>query len=202
MPFIAMILFAVFLLVAGVLRAAVQVRRTGDTGNRRLGRRRTRLQRLVDGLGGGGAAATGLAGPVAALAGLDPVAVLHRPAVQAGGLVLAVVGIAATFAAQLALGASWRVGIDAGERTALVTSGVYGLVRNPIFTATAAMFAGLALMVPNVVSLAGLAAVVAGVELQVRLEEEPYLLSAHGPRYRRYAARTGRFLPGIGRRRG
>jgi protein-S-isoprenylcysteine O-methyltransferase Ste14 len=31
--------------------------------------------------------------------------------------------------------------------------------------------------------------------------EEPALLAAHGDAYRRWAATTGRFLPGIGRLR-
>ena len=84
--------------------------------------------------------------------------------------------------------------------TALITSGVFRLVRNPILTATIVTFAGLALMVPNVIALAGLAAVVVGTELQVRLEEEPYLRRVHGEAYRRYTSSAGRFLPWIGRR--
>jgi protein-S-isoprenylcysteine O-methyltransferase Ste14 len=35
----------------------------------------------------------------------------------------------------------------------------------------------------------------------VRALEEPYLARLHGDVYRSYAARTGRFLPGIGRMR-
>jgi protein-S-isoprenylcysteine O-methyltransferase Ste14 len=53
--------------------------------------------------------------------------------------------------------------------------------------------------VPNVVAAATLAALVAGLETQVRLVEEPYLARVHGDRYRRYAAATGRFVPGVGR---
>ena len=34
-----------------------------------------------------------------------------------------------------------------------------------------------------------------------RLVEEPYLHRVHGTAYDRYAARTGRFLPWIGRQR-
>jgi len=139
-----------------------------------------------------------VAAPIAALMGLDPPAVLHRPFIQGGGLVLATLGVA-TFAAQMALGASWRVGVDASERTALVTSGVFGLVRNPIFTAMITTFAGLALMVPNVIALTGLAALLIGVQLQVRLEEEPHLRRLHGEAYRRHTATVGRFVPGIGR---
>ncbi len=39
-------------------------------------------------------------------------------------------------------------------------------------------------------------------EIQVRLVEEPYLQRVHGEAYRRYAARTGRFMPWIGRQDG
>jgi protein-S-isoprenylcysteine O-methyltransferase Ste14 len=47
-----------------------------------------------------------------------------------------------------------------------------------------------------------LIAVAASVQVQVRLVEEPYLLRVHGDAYRAYAARTGRFVPGVGRLRG
>jgi protein-S-isoprenylcysteine O-methyltransferase Ste14 len=59
---------------------------------------------------------------------------------------------------------------------------------------------GLALALPNAVALVAVAALVAALEIQVRLVEEPYLARVHGERYRSYAAGTGRFLPGIGRR--
>jgi protein-S-isoprenylcysteine O-methyltransferase Ste14 len=99
------------------------------------------------------------------------------------------------------MGASWRVGVDPDERTRLVTAGVYRVVRNPILTATIATFTGLVLMVPTVVAVVGLAAVVVGVQLQVRLVEEPILLRAHGDVYQRYRRTVGRFLPGVGRSR-
>jgi protein-S-isoprenylcysteine O-methyltransferase Ste14 len=50
-----------------------------------------------------------------------------------------------------------------------------------------------------VVALAGLAALWLALEIQVRLVEEPYLLRTHGDAYREYAARVGRFVPGLGR---
>jgi protein-S-isoprenylcysteine O-methyltransferase Ste14 len=201
MAITALILFVAFLLLVGVVRAGVQWRRTGDVGDRRLTIRRSPVQWLADGLNGVGVLAIGVAAPIAALTGLDPLAVLHRPLIQGCGLVLTIVGAVATFAAQMALGDSWRLGVDAGERTTLVTSGVYRLVRNPIFTGVIVTFAGLALMVPNVIAVAGLAALVIGVQLEVRLDEEPHLRRVHGDAYDRYAATVGRFLPGIGRRK-
>jgi protein-S-isoprenylcysteine O-methyltransferase Ste14 len=91
------------------------------------------------------------------------------------------------------------VGVDPSERTVLRSDGPFRWVRNPIFSWMILAASGLALLVPNAASLVGLAALVVGIELQVRLVEEPYLLRTHGAAYAGYAARTGRFLPGVGR---
>ena len=73
------------------------------------------------------------------------------------------------------------------------------LVRNPIFAAFLIAFLGFALMVPNPVAIAGAAVMVTGIQVQVRLVEEPYLRRVHGAAYTDYASRVGRFLPGLGR---
>jgi protein-S-isoprenylcysteine O-methyltransferase Ste14 len=44
-----------------------------------------------------------------------------------------------------------------------------------------------------------LVAFLAALQLQVRLVEEPYLRRVHKDVWEQYAARTGRFLPWIGR---
>ena len=97
------------------------------------------------------------------------------------------------------MGESWRIGVDAGEVTALVTSGVFRTVRNPIFTGMIAVSVGVALMVPNAAAFAGLALLVLGLEIHVRYVEEPHLLAVHGDRYRSYASSAGRFVPRLGR---
>ncbi|MGS2618272.1 methyltransferase family protein [Micromonospora sp. LZ34] len=94
------------------------------------------------------------------------------------GLILTAVGIPATLAAQLAMGTSWRVGVDPGEHTALITNGPFALARNPIFTAMAATTLGLTLMVPSTVALAGWLILALALQLQVRAVEEPYLIAA------------------------
>jgi protein-S-isoprenylcysteine O-methyltransferase Ste14 len=119
--------------------------------------------------------------------------------VRATGAAIFLAGLIATFYAQVAMGDSWRIGVDEGERTALVTSGPFSVVRNPIFAAMLPATLGLTLLVPNVVALAGLAALGIALEIQVRLVEEPYLLRQHGDAYRNYAGRVGRFVPGLGR---
>jgi len=108
-------------------------------------------------------------------------------------------GLVITLLAQLAMGDSWRIGVDSDERTTLVTAGPFALVRNPIFTSMLPASLGLALLVPNAVTLAAFVALVGALELQTRVVEEPYLLRVHGDVYAGYAARVGRFVPGVGR---
>jgi protein-S-isoprenylcysteine O-methyltransferase Ste14 len=59
---------------------------------------------------------------------------------------------------------------------------------------------GLALALPNVVSATLLVVSLVALEVQVRAVEEPYLLGTHQREYAEYLARTGRFMPGLGRR--
>jgi protein-S-isoprenylcysteine O-methyltransferase Ste14 len=82
-----------------------------------------------------------------------------------------------------------------------VTTGIFGAVRNPIFTAMVVAQLGVVLMVPTWVSAAAVVSLVVAVQLQVRAVEEPYLMSVHGAAYRDYAAVTGRFVPAVGPRR-
>jgi protein-S-isoprenylcysteine O-methyltransferase Ste14 len=112
--------------------------------------------------------------------------------------VIALIGVFATVYAQLDMGDSWRIGVDPNETTTLVRTGVFGWVRNPIFTAMITFGFGIALVTPNLVAVAGFLLLVATIELQVRVVEEPYLLTAHGDTYRDYLANVGRFVPGVG----
>jgi protein-S-isoprenylcysteine O-methyltransferase Ste14 len=129
---------------------------------------------------------------------VTPEGVLHAPWIQNAGIVIAVIGIAATVYAQLDMGDSWRIGVDPSETTTLVRSGVFGWVRNPIFTAMITFGVGITLVTPNPVALAGLVLLVATIELQVHIVEEPYLLTVHGDAYRDYLASVGRFVPALG----
>lgn len=198
MAVIALIIYFVWVLLAFGLRSWVQWRRTGDAGFRGAALARGTVQwwgRLLF----VAALVAGVAGPVAALAGLPPLPGTDQPFPQVAGTVLALLGVAATLAAQISMGASWRIGVAEGETTDLVTTGAFALARNPIFTAMIATAAGLAAMVPNLVSLAALVLAVVAIQLQVRAVEEPYLRRVHGSAYLRYAVRVGRFLPGVGR---
>jgi protein-S-isoprenylcysteine O-methyltransferase Ste14 len=121
------------------------------------------------------------------------------PATAVLGVALLAAGIAITVKAQLDMGASWRIGVNRSERTALATDGLYRHTRNPIYSGMLLAWLGEAALVPNAVSLAGLLVTFVAVELFVRRIEEPHLLNVHGEAYRAYARSVGRFVPVIGR---
>jgi protein-S-isoprenylcysteine O-methyltransferase Ste14 len=197
----ALWLMGAYLVLAFGLRVGVQLRRTGASGV--VAPAAMPFPELLAGGVFLAAIALGALNPLLAqLDAIAPSSSLDRGWIQALGLVLCGAGIAGTFASQMAMGASWRIGVDPDERTELVTSGLFSLSRNPIYVFMFCAWAGFALLVPTWLAAVSLALLSLGLELQVRLVEEPHLLRAHGEAYRRYAQRVGRFLPGIGRRPG
>jgi len=163
-------------------------------------RNRDPLERLMHAglvvlVGGGGAfallyAALGpdrLGVPRPGLAGLVASAVLLF-----GSIGLVVV-------AQAQMGRSWRIGIDPAP-TALVTGGLYRVVRSPIYTGLLGFLLGYCALVPTWPVAAVWLLSVALLALQAR-REEAHLARLHGDAFAAWAARTGRFLPGIGWRR-
>ncbi|MET0758401.1 MAG: isoprenylcysteine carboxylmethyltransferase family protein [Mycobacterium sp.] len=201
MPVIALALFAAFAALGFGWRSWEQHRRAGSTGFRGISGRLGSAEWFA-GIGFVAALVAALAAPLLQLFGVVvPLGLLAAWWIQAGGIALAVLGIAATVHAQVDMGDSWRIGVDPGETTTLVRTRVFGWVRNPIFTAMLTFGFGIALVTPNFVALAGFALLVTSIQLQVRVVEEPYLLTVHGATYRDYLATVGRFVPGVGLRR-
>ena len=194
----ALALYGVSLTLTFGVRIVVQLRRTGSTGVRGLSSDAAPLEWLAGALFIS-ALAMGGAAPVLDLLGvLEPIAALDGTVGHVAGIVLALGGLVLTFAAQLAMGDAWRIGVDPEERTELVTDGPFELVRNPIYSAMLPTVLGLVLMVPNPLAVAAIVTLAVGLELQVRVVEEPYLLQVHGDSYADYASRVGRFVPGVG----
>ena len=195
---------ALILYVGGILalvvRTGLHYAETGDTGIRRALRTPigsapgwNRLLFAVALLGG-------IVAPILELTGtITPPPSLSTPAVSVTGTVLAVAGLAGMITAQAALDDSPRMGVDPEERTDLVHTGAFAVVRNPVLTSMVVAMVGITLLVPVWPQLLALLCLIAAVQIQVRAIEEPNLLRTHGDAYRRYTARTGRFLPLIGR---
>ena len=111
------------------------------------------------------------------------------------GAALATIGIGGALAAQLAMGESWRIGVDSSERTVLVTDGMFRYVRNPIFSFIGLSMIGFFLIVPNAWAVIAILLTATGIQLQVKHVEEPYLTKVHGREYESYVKSVGRYLP-------
>lgn len=190
---LAATLEVIFTVVAFGWRSWHQYRHTGSTGFIRPRMDAPPAERV--GAASFAIALIGLAVAPAAAVGDAVRAGFDHPVVVVAGAALSVAGIVGCVYSQLAMGASWRIGVDQQARTELITSGIYAKVRNPIFSTMVLAGAGFTLLVPNLWAFGSFALLIAGIELQVRYVEEPYLRRVHGEDYDRYLATAGRFLP-------
>ncbi|MDQ1901949.1 MULTISPECIES: isoprenylcysteine carboxylmethyltransferase family protein [unclassified Paracoccus (in: a-proteobacteria)] len=109
------------------------------------------------------------------------------------GVLLAVTGAMLAFAAQMSMGASWRVGVRQGESGALVTGGLFRFSRNPTFVGQAMLLMGIALAIPSLPGLLAVLLFITSASVQIRTEER-VLLAAHGAAYRRWSAQVPRWI--------
>lgn len=129
---------------------------------------------------------------------LVPIHYLETEAVHRTGAIVAAIAILWIGIGQAQMSGSFRMGIDASEKTTLVRHGFFSWSRNPIYLGLLAGVAGFFLVAPNALSFGAFVAAWVGIKIQVRLEEE-YLLSHHGDAYREYRSTVRRW---IGTRRG
>jgi len=127
-------------------------------------------------------------------------AALERPFVPA----LAWLGLAPLAAAlwlfhrsHADLGRNWSISLEVREQHALVETGVYRLVRHPMYSSFFLLGLAQMLLLPNwFAGLAGLAG--AGVLFGFRVRrEERMMLECFGEDYRAYMTRTKRIVPWI-----
>lgn len=111
---------------------------------------------------------------------------------QFAGTAVCIVGTLYFAAAVVSMQENWRAGIDAGQDTSLVGTGIYRFSRNPAFVGFGLMYAGFASVWPNWPLLILSAIGIVLFHLQV-LREEAYLEGKFGDKYRSYKSRTLRY---------
>lgn len=109
------------------------------------------------------------------------------------GWCLLMVSLAWLLIAQSQMGNSWRIGIDSANKTRLVSTGLFGVSRNPIFLSMRVNLLGLLLVLPTTVTLVALVAGELLMQIQVRLEEA-HLAGIHGDDYLAYCVRVRRWI--------
>ncbi|WP_166788058.1 methyltransferase family protein [Cryobacterium glaciale] len=106
------------------------------------------------------------------------------------GAVLAVLGV-------VGLGPALTASPIPREEAPLVTTGVYGLVRSPIYAGLMTGGVALVLVGASAWHIVVWVALVGLLSFKTRWEER--MLVAGHPDYRSYGTRVGRFMPGVGR---
>jgi len=112
------------------------------------------------------------------------------------GFLIGILGLSLCLIAQRIMGDSWRVGIDSANRSALITHGVFRLIRNPTYSGLFALCLGVWLIFPTFSFLTWILLFFVMMEFQVRLEEE-HLLNLYKDEYKTYLSTTRRYVPFI-----
>lgn len=95
------------------------------------------------------------------------------------------------------MGKSWSVAVVEGEKTELITTGIYQRVRHPIYGLSILLMIVTALVAPSPAMI--LIAVIHVTFMMVKAaNEERELVKVHGESYRVFQAATGRFFPKLG----
>jgi protein-S-isoprenylcysteine O-methyltransferase Ste14 len=120
-----------------------------------------------------------------------------RPAQAWLGVLAALAALVMFRLTHRALGRNWSISLDVREGHRLVTEGIYGQVRHPMYTAFWLWAVAQALLLPNwVAGLSGLIGFGTLYFLRVG-QEERLMIDTFGDAYRAYMARTGRLIPRI-----
>jgi protein-S-isoprenylcysteine O-methyltransferase Ste14 len=109
------------------------------------------------------------------------------------GVASCVAGLLLFVSILMSFGRSFRIGIDTEQPDSLVTDGIFGFSRNPIYVAFAIILIGEFLIFPNWFTLIYLVAATWLFHRQV-LREEDYLRHHYGTAYEDYCRRVRRYL--------
>lgn len=124
--------------------------------------------------------------------GLNPM--WSSPPAECAGAALAAAGLALSWIAWWQMGDSWRLGTSKKDQTELVTGGVFGWVRHPIYASQAWLLVGTFLVLPTPL-LAGMSIVHLICLYAKAAHEERHMILMQGEAYERYRRRVGGFWP-------
>lgn len=93
------------------------------------------------------------------------------------------------------LGRSFSAAVETHREHALVDTGLYRVIRHPLYLGLALLYAGLALFAGA--RLSWIVIVLGWAGIGVRIIAEERWLSAHLPGYQAYMQRTKRLIPGV-----
>lgn len=118
---------------------------------------------------------------------------LAQHIIRCAGIGISMVGAAVFITAMACMKTSWRAGVDSGQHTELIRSGIYRISRNPAFLGFDLFYIGFAMAFSNPLQLVFTLLCVILFHLQI-LEEEQYLPIVFGSAYEEYKRVTARYF--------
>ena len=112
-------------------------------------------------------------------------------------LVLLVVGLGIRWVAILTLGRYFTVNVAIQDQQPVIQTGLYRFIRHPSYAGMLLAFVGLGVYFESWLSLLLLLVPITAAVMNRISKEEAVLLTALGPRYAAYCARTKRLIPGL-----
>ena len=109
------------------------------------------------------------------------------------GVLFCVAGLSVLLISLISFGKSFRIGIDPDQPDKLVTTGIFGFSRNPIYVAFGLVLTGEFLVFPNWILLVYPVTVGWLIHRQV-LREEEFLRAHYGQSYSEYSQRVRRYV--------
>lgn len=109
------------------------------------------------------------------------------------GALAAFAGAACFAASVYTMRDSWRAGIPKGDKTEIVTTGIYSMSRNPAFLGFDLVYIGLLLMFFNPVLLVFSIFAMVMLHMQI-LQEEKYMADTFGSEYEKYREHVYRYI--------
>jgi protein-S-isoprenylcysteine O-methyltransferase Ste14 len=88
---------------------------------------------------------------------------------------------------------SWRIGIIEGEKTELVTDGIFSISRNPYFLSGIIQFIAYIFLIKNLVVIIFCLLSILLIHKMV-IKEETFLESLHGDKYLKYKKEVARYF--------
>jgi len=124
---------------------------------------------------------------------LGPIAPLQQGSVIWTGFFVTVAGLLFAVYAQIYMATSWRIGIPDDKPGALVSTGPFGISRNPFFLGSFVFYSGMFMMMPNALTAVVISGIYLTLNVQIR-EEEKFLSASLGAPYDAYKAKVRRWV--------
>lgn len=110
------------------------------------------------------------------------------------GIFISSIGVVAFALSLISFGNSFRMGIDIENPDKLVTTGIFSVSRNPMYTAFIFFFLGLILAHPNIAFICVLFGLYIPILHRQIIREEDFLKKHYGGDYSNYAKKVRRYL--------